>query len=307
MIITIDGGTTNTRITLLEGDKIVDRIKLSIGAGSTKNGDNSLLVNAVKDGIKTILNGNRVDAIIASGMIGSEIGLMEIPHISAPVTKEKLKENIVKTKIEAICDTDFYFIPGIKCHMENSELADIMRGEETEFFGLMKAEGIEEDVVCVLPGSHGKIINYEKGEIKDFYTTISGEMLASLSKNTILKNSFPNGLSKEIDEAYLIKGYETAKETGMSRTLFHIRVMKNFFGIDEIKLSSYFCGAVLYDDIRLIANVSGNKKIMVGGSVPLKNEYEVLIKYETGMEVTTIKEENAEFAVTYGALDIFKE
>ncbi len=307
MIITIDGGTTNTRITLLNENGIVDRIKLPIGAGSTKNGDNSPLVNAVKDGIGQISKGERVEAIIASGMIGSEIGLMEIPHISAPVTPEKLKKSIVKTKIKEICDIDFYFIPGIKCNMDNPETADIMRGEETEFFGLIAAEKTEGDVVCVLPGSHGKIINYENGEIKDFHTTISGEMIAALSKNTILKNSFQNGLSKTVDKSALIKGYETAKQTGMSRTLFRVRVMKNFFNADDTTLSSYFCGAVLHDDIRLIAKASKNKRILVGGSLPLKKAFEILLEYETGIGVTEVKEENAEFAVTYGALELFKQ
>ena len=75
LYITIDGGTTNTRINLAKNREIIDIIRLNIGARSgIENKD--LLKSALKDTIKKILDTNHINekditCILASGMITS--------------------------------------------------------------------------------------------------------------------------------------------------------------------------------------------------------------------------------------------
>ena len=52
--ITIDGGTTNTRLTLVENEKIPKTLKINIGAKDCIN-DNSPLKNAIKETLKNLL------------------------------------------------------------------------------------------------------------------------------------------------------------------------------------------------------------------------------------------------------------
>ena len=60
--ITIDGGTTNTRINLIKDCKMVDSVKLNVGA-RTGIDDNAGLKKAIKDGINKILENNAIKMI----------------------------------------------------------------------------------------------------------------------------------------------------------------------------------------------------------------------------------------------------
>ena len=79
-------------------------------------------------------------------------------------------------------------VPGVKTEGETIADADMMRCEETELIGLM--EHLESAAVYVLPGSHSKLIHVDgAGRIVDFTTMLTGEMIAALSQNTILKDA----------------------------------------------------------------------------------------------------------------------
>ena len=79
-------------------------------------------------------------------------------------------------------------VPGVKTEGETIADADMMRGEETELIGLM--EHLESAAVYVLPGSHSKLIHVDgAGRIVDFTTMLTGELIAALLQNTILKDA----------------------------------------------------------------------------------------------------------------------
>ena len=80
--LTIDTGTTNTRIALVANNTIVDIAKFPVGA---KKGidDKTLLVQTIKQGIASILaknhmEENQIERILASGMITSALGLLDL-------------------------------------------------------------------------------------------------------------------------------------------------------------------------------------------------------------------------------------
>ena len=94
-LITIDSGTTNTRVALWNQKKAcVDIYKSEIGVRVTAvEGNNKRLAGAIREGIQTLLNRNnltihQIASVYASGMITSNVGLTEVPHIEAPAGLE---------------------------------------------------------------------------------------------------------------------------------------------------------------------------------------------------------------------------
>ena len=106
--ITIDGGTTNTRLSLVINGQSIDRIKCSVGARDGK----AALETAVSDGITSLLENNGmsssdITAVIASGMITSELGLVALEHTLTPAGMAELKQTMYPIVMPSICD-----IPG---------------------------------------------------------------------------------------------------------------------------------------------------------------------------------------------------
>ena len=174
--ITLDGGTTNTRLTLALDGEIKDRI--SLGVGVQKNiGGTGALESAIKQGIIDLLHRNSisegdVDAIIASGMITSEFGLCNLPHIPTPAGISELHTSIERVELPEISSIPFACIRGVKVDADDMERFDIMRGEETEVFGILPYLPLNTPATIILPGTHNKIIRVNAtGEIINFRTT----------------------------------------------------------------------------------------------------------------------------------------
>ena len=207
-ILAVDGGSSNTRITLVQNGKVLDRVKLAAGVRLTAlSGSNIELLQAVRQGIQDILARNQledknVEAVLASGMIGSELGLYSVPHVTAPTDLTKLAAHTQRVRLPEVCGIPFWFIPGVKNQADSLENADMMRGEETEFLGLCGIAKPEEEVLALLPGTHTKLVTGSgSGAIIGCCTTLGGEMLAALSQNTILRSALPEPLSPTPDRA----------------------------------------------------------------------------------------------------------
>lgn len=304
--ITIDGGTTNTRINLIEERKIIDTKKIEIGARKNmQKGD--LLKKEIKKGIEKILSENDIKqedilAIIASGMITSEFGICHLPHIDAPAGIKELAESIKELVIKEISDIPFYFIRGVKMPSSSFETADLMRGEETELMGILKEE---EECIYVLPGSHSKIIRTDNtGRICGFSTMLTGEMIQALSENTILKDAV-DLKTESINYTYLLKGYDYCKEAGINKALFKTRVLKNVFGADKEETYSFFIGAVLCGEIEEIEE-STAKKVIIGGKAQIKKAIVQILKERGKKEVILLDEKEVNFSTSLGAVRIFE-
>ena len=302
--ITIDGGTTNTRIRLVTENTCIDLLKFDIGA---KNGiDNrKSLIQTIKQGINEILKNNHVpeseiERILASGMIASEFGLINLPHIPAPVSIADLHNNLCETIIEEISPIPFVFVPGVKCHCDSFESSDIMRGEETELIGLFRGEGI-----YVLPGSHSKIISADNEQrIVEFNTMLTGEMIAALSQNTILKDSV-NLQDAELDHNFMLKGYEFCKQNGVNSSLFKVRILDTLFAQNKSEIYSFYIGVVLCNEIEQILR-KNPKRIVIGGQNKIKQAMAVLLKNFSFAKVEIIDDEQAELAANNGIIKIYE-
>lgn len=305
--VTIDGGTTNTRISLVEDRRVIASKKISRGAKAGIDDREGLKI-ALKEAISALLCENSLTEsdiikILASGMITSEFGLYEVPHLIAPASIEELHANTVEVDFPEICSVPFVFVRGIKILGGELDSTDIMRGEETEIVGLMGDDA--EECTYILPGSHSKIIKTDEcGRVVDFSTMLTGEMIASLSSNTILKDAVDLSIS-EYDSDALKFGYSYADEHGLNKALFKVRILKNVMKNSPREVYSFFIGACLSGEIAEILALD-TPKIVIGGKSQIKNATAILLKAFSDKEIVTVDDATVDSSTAIGVIKIFE-
>ena len=121
--------------------------------------------------------------IYASGMVGSNVGWVDVPYATCPADLSDVASVAVDTRFG---DTPVTIVPGLTCHREADGGVDILRGEETELFGLAALQGVADGVVA-LPGTHTKWVRLDRGRVVDFFTAMSGEISSRSNGRWTLK------------------------------------------------------------------------------------------------------------------------
>lgn len=288
-LITIDGGTTNTRAALWKNDEVIAMAAREVGAQNTATSSSeSPLKTAVKSCIEEIMEkGNvafsEISAIAASGMLTSNVGLVEIPHLIAPVDAKTLAAHIKPVLLEDICPLPIHFIPGVKncvpdISTDTFEQMDMMRGEEVETFAILKDHPPVKSTLLILPGSHNKFVSVDaNGAITGCLTTISGELLSAITRHTILAKSVGQkfAAAESYDKDMVLHGAKTAAANGLGRACFSGRILGTFVTNDEMQIANFLLGSVLQGDIDAFKNSSAltldtNADIIIAGKNPLR-------------------------------------
>ncbi len=302
--LTVDGGTTNTRIYLVCDRQVKDTCKLSVGA---RNGTEALKV-ALREGISRLLERNgigqtNVARIIASGMITSEYGLCELPHLTLPAGASELYGALYERCFPDISDIPWSFVRGVKSVGECLETSDVMRGEETELMGLM--ESTQEGRLYVLPGSHSKHISVDReGRIVAFQTMMTGELFAAVMQNTILKDA-ADFEHNDLDEVELLHGYSYAVKHGINEALFKTRILKNLFGATREQCYSFLLGCVLCDEVRSILRAE-EQTVVLGGQKQFRMALAFLLKQTCQKRIVMLSDAQVEQSTAMGAVRIFE-
>ncbi len=294
-VVTIDTGTTNSRVLLWKNDELVDLVKSNVGVRNTSiDGHNGTLVQAIKEALQEVLtkhklHDNDISAILACGMITSNLGLVEVPHLIAPVSIDQFIAGLYAQVIPEISENVIHFVPGVKNleRPEESELSkmDIMRGEEVEAIAIACEYDLHEDAIIALPGSHSKFVGMSKSRVVlGCCTTLTGELNAIITQNTILTSSLENKFTDELDIPALIMGAKESKIYGMGKALFSIRVREQFGAWQHSQLASFLIGILVQSDLDAMTSSSAlNHKsdtpIYVGGNGVLCQATAQLIKY----------------------------
>ena len=302
--LTIDGGTTNTRIYLVKNREIRASVSLPVGAGNGKEA----LEKALQSAIPGILSENgigesHVERILASGMISCESGLCPLDHIPAPAGAKELRRSLCEIKFPQISGIPFVFIPGVKRVGKTPAETDVMRGEETELMGILRQENAE-NALYVLPGSHSKLIEVDENErITSFCTAMTGELFAAVSAHTILKRSVDPQAG--IDRSALYEGYETCRRLGLNRTLFSVRMGRNFFGKSDAECYGYLLGAILCGEIGQIT-AYGKRSVVLGGQKQLREATAFLLERCSDLSVRVLSDEVVRRSAALGAIGIYE-
>lgn len=325
-VLLIDSGTTNSRIRLFNKNenKVIDIEKIRIGVRNTAiEGHNGNLINQLKAGIQRILENNQlvpsdINYIIASGMITSNLGVYEIPHITCPASLEDFVNHSKVSHLKEFFNIPCVFVPGMKNKVstevgnafDSINQFDIMRGEEVETFGLLKQIDVQGKGIMLLPGSHTKFVVVDENKtLTSCLSTLCGEILLAMQKETILSDALSQDLINCIDEKMLEQGFTASKQFGLTRSFYHIRLLQLFSSLDANQRANYFVGSVIYEDIQaLLKSIDRFEKmewIIVGGTNPLRKVFTHLLKcLDYDWKIIEATNEQVEYSLVYGAQEI---
>lgn len=310
-IVTIDAGTSNLRIRIVEGKNIIFEKKENYGVKIGKEKFKNELYKLLKECIKeNKIEKEEIECIIASGMITSALGLMEIEHLYVPVSLEKFSKSMVKVKF---FEFEIYLITGIKVEKEyfkeeHLKSIDVIRGEEVEVFGILEEIKVDEATLVILPGSHNKFIEVSDGNIVDLLTTMSGEIYDVMTKYTILKTSVDEKFADKIEKKYLELGNKIGKKYGINQGSFMLRGLDLSEKLTINEKSNYLLGLVLSEDITSLEKNGYLKKykklIIAGGNIIAKGLFELLSEMKLDNDIRIISSNEL---ATKGALKIWEQ
>ena len=271
-IITVDGGTSNTRTYLWTASgQVLTQRSQAIGAKTSAiNGSNQAWKTAIHNMIESMLtecavSDNDIQGIYMSGMLTSDLGILEVPHLTAPVCLKNYQEHLIRVHLPEVFSKEIVLIPGIKNTLSNSESLDslrrfdIMRGEETETYALIEQYGAGQNTIYILPGSHNKYVFVdENSTILATSTTLSGELLNSIVNDTIVSSSVDHGFpTMEHYNLEMIQyGCEMHRKEGIGRALFLTRLFDRFGKQSKYNLQNYVLGVVLESDLSALHNAA---------------------------------------------------
>lgn len=273
---TIDCGTTNSRVYLLDAhQRVVARGAKKVGVRDTAiTGSNRVL----RDGLREIFEAALRDAglgvadiecAITSGMITSEIGLREIPHLWAPAGVEDLAAHVEPVRDPAVfpLDVEVVFIRGIKnpyppdATYRNIRQIDFMRGEETQVIGLLSLPvAPAPPFTAVVLSSHTKYIPIRAdGRIAGSVTTLSGQLFEAIQHGTSIGKSveapeIQDGDDLELD--VVETAYDAVAEAGFLRALLMPRFLEVLLRVPGPARRLFLEAAIAAEDLRALGELS---------------------------------------------------
>ncbi|MEX2542764.1 MAG: 2-dehydro-3-deoxygalactonokinase, partial [Trueperaceae bacterium] len=247
-----------------------------------------------------------VAAAVFSGMITSNLGLLEVPHLIAPVGPTELATAVRRRDFPEITPLPCYFIPGVRTSSQGDNLADldVLRGEEVEIMGLRSLLSITSDAVFLHYGSHHKAINVDaEGKILASKTSLTGELFSALSEHTMLKGSLESVEASAIVEEAWRHGLADGKRVGVGRALFLVRVGEQIAGYSKSYMTSYLLGVLTLLDLSLLDEMKSRRLVLYGRG-KLKH---ILAEYLHGrglVEIVLVDDDTADVAAAIGAAEL---
>lgn len=314
MFCIIDCGTTNTRVYLLNNKySIIAKNTKKVGVRDTAiTGTNKVLKEGIEQAIIETLAyvGATVEDLkfaIVFGMITSEIGLKEVPHLTAPVTIAQLANNI-----EIINDINIFplklpviFIRGIKNNYGSAGIAgirkiDFMRGEETQIAGILSKIENKLPLNVIILSSHTKLIHInDKGEIAGSITTLSGQIYEAIKKETFIgkcvkndSDDYDNNDDDYFSEEIMQIAKDCVLKGGFLRTLLMPRFMHTLLDTTWQERKFFVDVAIAVEDMKVYDEACNELGFNLNTDLILVGHRERCIIYENLIKEKTIQNNN---------------
>ena len=269
----IDCGTTNSRVYIVNArGEIAARASRKLGTRDVViSSSNEILRNGLEGIFYSALEHADLELrdiafVISSGMITSEIGLIEIPHLWAPVHIDDLARNIEKVHDLSVfpVDIDLYLVRGIKnqydpqkAHIADVGDLDFMRGEETQIAGLLATYDVEFPITVVIFSSHTKFVSIDKdGSILGSLTTLSGQLYEAIIRETSIGKSLisddDSGNEHYFDRKVVHIAYEWVRRSGFTRAMLMPRFLDVLLKTKWYERKLFVEAAIASEDMRVI-------------------------------------------------------
>jgi 2-dehydro-3-deoxygalactonokinase len=206
--------------------------------------------------------------MIACGMIGSAQGWREASYVEAPLGADELGS--VLLPVERTHGMLLWLVPGV---IQRGTLPNVMRGEETQVFGLLDADADHEAPLLIgLPGSHSKWVTVEGGQLSRFQTFMTGEVFQALLGHTILGRTAV--ISDAFNTAAFERGLQVAKgndgQSGPLATIFSSRTLVLTGELSGAAQADYLSGLLIGHELAAVASVlqvpSSQPIVLIGNS-----------------------------------------
>jgi 2-dehydro-3-deoxygalactonokinase len=136
-------------------------------------------------------------------------------------------------------------VPGLSA-TDEAGVAEVMRGEETQVFGVLEAMG-GSGLAC-LPGTHSKWVRVEDGRITGFTTHMTGEAFGALRGHTILGRMMREGPS---NGAPFDAGVRRSGDPGgLLHHIFGARALVLAGSLAETDAAAYLSGILVGHEVR---------------------------------------------------------
>lgn len=310
-LICVDAGTTNTRVWLMEGERISRRVEAGVGVRDTaRDGSPARLHSALRDLIAEARRGaDRAPvAVAAAGMITSSLGLADVSHVPAPAGIEDLARGARRLHFPEVTDLPVILVPGVRsgakpCNLETVRTADLMRGEETLCAGLVATGLLQPPGVVLNLGSHWKAIQLdEAGRVAGSVTSLSGELIHATQTQTILASAVPSDRPRRIDLAWLEAGMGEQRQAGLARALFGVRLLEQSACGDPEQRLSFLIGAFIASDLDAMlrnGTIPTARAVLLTGGGALATAWRFALE-KASIESTPLAAEQIEGALLTG-------
>ena len=248
-LIGVDWGTSNLRVVrIAEGGAVLDSRSDPRGAGGLSPDRFSGVLNAVagdwlNDGLP----------VLVSGMAGARGRWREMAYLPCPAGVADLARGVASPEDAPHVS----IVPGVAV-FEDSRLQDVIRGEETQVFGL----DAPDDAVVVGPGTHSKWISTAGGRITDFRTFMTGELFAAIRRGTILGAEM--GEPGVDDDAFATGVERSLRDPAVTAALFSVRVEGLAGRLSAASSADYLSGLLIGAEVAAEADANHRPVILIG-------------------------------------------
>jgi 2-dehydro-3-deoxygalactonokinase len=298
LYITLDVSAIYSKAVLWRDDKVLSEVGVAIGARDTViTGSSGTLARAAAGSmagvcLKAGVAPEAVDQVIATGMISSSLGLLELPLLVVPTGIGDLAAGMVSELFPEVWYKPIWMIPGIKnkpgvIEADDLPQMDMMRGEEVEIMALLDRLSIDEACWIIIPGMNSKFTRISKnGRIMMSISTISGELFDALANHTSI--ALAVDVNSEPDLAWLKKGYLASMEYGISRAAYCVRMGQLWSNCVAADRAAYLMGAVLAGDVSAFKALKvGKTPIYIAGRGELRSAFVEL--FTSAREFKTVR------------------
>ena len=306
----VDSGTTTTRLRVWRDGRVAWSGSRQAGARDTAiDGHTGKVVAALRSLLDEC--GTAPAAIVCSGMITSNLGLYELPHLPAPAGLDDLAAGIRQRAFPEVGPVTLSFVPGVKTPpsggLEGLVMGDVLRGEEAEVAGLHPRLALGRDSVYLHVGSHHKAIDVDAaGRILASRTAITGELLAAVTGHTVLRSSVVPLEDLELDLEAALAGASAAREHGVGRALFLVRVGEQLAGEPRDRMTGYLLGALASLDLDLLAAAEPDTPVVLYGGGLFVRVLAALLPEHGHADVRVVEPEAADEAAARGAVRLYE-
>jgi 2-dehydro-3-deoxygalactonokinase len=271
VLIGLDWGTTSLRAYLF------DPLGRVIAQRASGSGIMNLPCPAAEGGFDTAFEAvcgewltQRADLpVVASGMVGSAQGWALTPYANVPADASSLVGRLVR--VRSAGGTPISIVPGL---IEDGELPNVMRGEETQIVGasLQDAALARGDAPALvgLPGTHCKWAVVADGLIQHFYTFMTGELYAALTRHTILGRTMAATATVHADA--FLRGVEVARRwnaAGLLSTIFSTRTLGLTARLPAEQQPDYLSGMLIGHELVGLEALLATQRMLLGAQQPI--------------------------------------